>query len=251
MTIVLLLLALATVAAPSQCERQFAPFETGTFSSDSEVKFWRKEEAGAWDGTGWLGWSRGADTLQPVRLVVRDRPKRFPEDEDLVTVESLPEVVWAVRCIPGLRAGKIHNADVVNHNLHPRRHWIFRSESDGTGCTFRRRPRLSPTPRSSWPTADEHRCCTWADGFADDPHFDIEWAGDLDADGKLDLIVNLSRKYRRNPHRLLLSSKASGTQLVGQAAVLIAFDPRGGHRPPVTAIVVERVVLKQFRTLGV
>lgn len=224
MTIVLLLLALATVAAPPPCERQFAPFETGTFSSDSEVKFWRKAEAGAWDGTGWLGWSRGADTLQPVRLVVRDRPKHFPEDEDLVTVESLPEVTWAVRCMPGLRAGEIHNADVVNHDLH------YQGPLDISLGTRRYQLRLQAKAPSLADAkvilahAGRTQVLYSADGFADDPHFDIEWAGDLDADGKLDLIVNLSRKYSVHPHRLLLSSKASGTQLVGEAAVFITGD---------------------------
>lgn len=224
MTIVLLLLALATVAAPSQCERQFAPLETGTSSNDSELEFWRKEEAGAWDGTGWLGWSRGADTLQPVRLVVRDRPKRFPEDEDAVTVESLPDVTWAVRCIPGLRAGKIHDAHVVSHDLHyqgpldislgKRRYQVH---------VQAKAPSLADA-KVILAHGGRTQVLYSADGFADDPHFDIEWAGDLDADGKLDLIVNLSRKYSEHPHRLLLSSKASGTQLVGQAAVFITGD---------------------------
>jgi hypothetical protein len=44
------------------------------------------------------------------------------------------------------------------------------------------------------------------DGFVDEPHFDVPWAGDLDGDRKLDLVVNLSRKYSLHPYRLLLSS---------------------------------------------
>ena len=56
------------------------------------------------------------------------------------------------------------------------------------------------------------------DGFADEPHFEIEWAGDLDGDGELDLVANLSRKYSWHPHCLLLSSMASEHELVGQAA---------------------------------
>jgi hypothetical protein len=57
------------------------------------------------------------------------------------------------------------------------------------------------------------------DGFVDDPHFYVEWAGDLDRDGRLDLVVNLSRKYSVHPHRLLLSTKADKSKLVGEAAV--------------------------------
>ena len=48
-----------------------------------------------------------------------------------------------------------------------------------------------------------------ADGIADDPHYDVVWAGDLDADGKLDLVVNLHQKYSWHPYTLLLSSRAT------------------------------------------
>jgi hypothetical protein len=62
------------------------------------------------------------------------------------------------------------------------------------------------------------------DGFVDDPHFYVEWAGDLDRDGRLDLVVNFSRKYSIHPHRLLLSTKAKKGQLVGEAAVFEASN---------------------------
>jgi hypothetical protein len=47
---------------------------------------------------------------------------------------------------------------------------------------------------------------------------------DLDRDGRLDLIVNLERKYSRHPYRLLLSSSASKGQLVGDAALFETGD---------------------------
>src|SRR5215203_4971843 len=62
------------------------------------------------------------------------------------------------------------------------------------------------------------------DGFADEPHFDIVCAGDLDRDGQLDLVVNLSRKYSHHPYRLLLSTKSSATEMVGEAAIFETFD---------------------------
>lgn len=58
--------------------------------------------------------------------------------------------------------------------------------------------------------AGDHAC--------DDPHFEIHWAGDLDLDGRLDLVVGFSRKYSYHPRQLLLSSAARGTQLVAEAA---------------------------------
>jgi hypothetical protein len=55
----------------------------------------------------------------------------------------------------------------------------------------------------------------------DEPHFSIQWAGDLDGDGRLDLVTTFSPKYSYHPRRLYLSSAASGGMLVGLAA---AFD---------------------------
>jgi hypothetical protein len=63
-----------------------------------------------------------------------------------------------------------------------------------------------------------------ADGFSDDPHHVVEWAGDLDGDGKLDLVVHLHRKYSVHPHRLLLSTRAARNQLVGEAAAFEDLD---------------------------
>lgn len=63
-----------------------------------------------------------------------------------------------------------------------------------------------------------------ADGFVDEPHYFIEWAGDLDRDGRLDLVVNLSRKYSWHPYRLLLSSAAGPGQLVADVALFETGD---------------------------
>jgi hypothetical protein len=52
----------------------------------------------------------------------------------------------------------------------------------------------------------------------DEPHFKIHWAGDLDRDGWLDLLVTFSEKYSYHPRQLLLSSAARGQDLVGAVA---------------------------------
>ena len=64
------------------------------------------------------------------------------------------------------------------------------------------------------------------DGYADEPRFDVPWAGDVDRDGKLDLVVNLNGKYGVHLYRLLLSSKARPGQLVGEAATFLTGDRR-------------------------
>ncbi len=63
-----------------------------------------------------------------------------------------------------------------------------------------------------------------AGGFADDPHFYVVWAGDLDGDARLDLVTNFSRKYSVYPYTLLLSSAASADGLLGGVAVFETSD---------------------------
>lgn len=52
----------------------------------------------------------------------------------------------------------------------------------------------------------------------DEPHFKIHWAGDMDRDDRLDMLVTFSRKYSHFPTQLLLSSVASPGDLVGEGA---------------------------------
>jgi hypothetical protein len=224
MSALILFLVIAFGPPQSDCKPQFAPLETGTSSGASELDFWRKEEAGEWGGEGWLGWTWKSDTLEPVRLVVRHLPKERPDDQGEVTVESFPDVTFALRCIPGLSAGRIQNAGVVNHELHhdgPReillgaRRYHLRLQSAREDL-FDAKVILTE--------GQQTQVLYSADGFADDPHFQIIWAGDLDRDGKLDLVVNLHRKYSWHPYQLLLSSRAAPGELVGQAAVFVTGD---------------------------
>ena len=50
----------------------------------------------------------------------------------------------------------------------------------------------------------------------DDPHFTIHWAGDLDRDGRLDMLATFSHKYSYFPNQLLLSSAARSDDLVAE-----------------------------------
>jgi hypothetical protein len=224
MTALVLFLALAAAPPPAGCAPQFAPLETGSSVADSRLPVWRKTEAGQWNGRGWVGWNWQGDALRPVRLVVRDRPKEPRQEEGEVSVKSIPDVSFAVRCIPQLRAGRIQATPVANESLEPghalkislnSRHYELRLESA--------RPDLFDAVVIL--TDGRRRQVLYStDGFADEPHFDIVWAGDLDRDGRLDLVVNLDRKYSWHPYRLLLSSKASARQLVGEAAIFETGD---------------------------
>jgi len=221
---IVLSISIAGTSAERVCKPQFAPLETGSSSGASEPDSWRKEQARDWGGTGWLGWTRESETLQPVRLVVRDRPKASSDDVDEVYVESHPDVVFAVRCVAGLRAGRIRSAGVTNRELSDRGPLDI---SLGT-LQYQLRVESNDSSLADAKVVLDHAGRTQvlysADGYADDPHFQIVWAGDLDRDGKLDLVVNLHRKYSWHPYRLLLSTKASATHLVGEAAVFETGD---------------------------
>jgi hypothetical protein len=227
------LLFLGGGTQPGGCKPQFAPLQTGTSSGTSTIDFWRKTEAGAWGGPGWLGWaseigavsgSTQSDELRPVELVVRDRPKDFPDDDENVTVQAKPEVTFAVRCIPQLKAGPIQTAATAGGSLQHDGPFLFTFGSGQYGIYLQSAREDSADAQVILTDGQRRQVLYSADGFVDDPHFDIVWAGDLDRDGRLDLIVNLHRKYSWHPYRLLLSSLASKEQLVGDAALFETGD---------------------------
>jgi hypothetical protein len=55
-------------------------------------------------------------------------------------------------------------------------------------------------------------------GNGDEPHFSLYLIGDLDGDGKLDLIATMSPKYSWSPMSVLLSSAAAPGELVHEVA---------------------------------
>jgi hypothetical protein len=145
--------------------------------------------------------------------------KNDVHQEDRVTVEWRPDnVSFAVRCLPAVRAGRMESAPVVNHELASgpleiavgKRRYTVRLE----------RVRENPADARVVLSDGRTRQVLYSThGDVDEPHFYVEWAGDLDRDGRLDLVVNLSRQYGVHPHRLLLSTRAKKSELVGEAAV--------------------------------
>jgi len=221
----LFLIVFAASQPKTACTPQFAPLRTGSYSGDSKIPFWPKEEGSQWQGGGWIGWNISGDSLEPVRLTVKNRPKEENDDHEYVTVEIAPDVTYAVRCMPSVRAGRIHNAGIANHELDfdgplniaiGKAHYVVRLQATDQHLTDAKV--VLSNGRQTQVLYDA------AEGFTDEPHFNIEWAGDLDRDGRLDLVVNLSRKYSLHPHRLLLSSRARAGQLVGEAGVFVSSD---------------------------
>ena len=52
----------------------------------------------------------------------------------------------------------------------------------------------------------------------DEPHFTVHWAGDLDRDGRLDMLVTFSKRYSYHPRKLFLSSGVRSGELVSEVA---------------------------------
>ncbi len=219
-----LILGIMSALHPQPCAPQFAPLRTGSHSGASKTPFWPKQDAGGWRGDGWIGWQLDGDALVPVRLDVRDRPKASDDDRENVNVVADPDVDFAVRCIPAMRTGPITNGHVLNEELIANPRLTIRLGTHRYEVRLESKRRDLSDARVIVSDGRRKQVLYSADGFADDPHYEIEWAGDLDGDGKLDLVVNLHRKYSWNPHTLWLSSRASTRQLIGRAAVFVDSD---------------------------
>ncbi|MDO6528161.1 hypothetical protein Q4519_21045 [Motilimonas sp. 1_MG-2023] len=55
--------------------------------------------------------------------------------------------------------------------------------------------------------------------FIDEPNVNMHWAGDMDDDGKLDLVVSINPKYSCDQKFTYLSSKARAGELMGLAKI--------------------------------
>ncbi len=168
-----------------------------------------------------------------MHLNVKDLPKQAEDDDEEVTVESLPHVDFAVRCIPAVRPGRLEvgRRQVDKHpvtnellDLDSHRHLGIALGNRNYELRLERAKKSVADLKVVLSFGRQTQVLFSTDGSADDALFEVVWAGDLDSDGKLDLLVNFSRKYTEHPYRLLLSSKVSPGQLVGEAAMFLTGE---------------------------
>jgi hypothetical protein len=215
--------AIVSTDRATGCTPQFAPLTTGSSNVKTPLKFWRRDEAGEWGGDGWLGWRYDEDALIPVSLSVRELPKERSDDESEVTVESSADVTFAMRCIdvPTLH---IRPAGIVNHSLRYREPLHIALGERQYQVALRGSREDLTDAKVILSQGNRAQVLYSTEGFVDEPLFEVNWAGDLDGDGLLDLVVLLTRKYSIHPYRLLLSSVAAPDELVGEAASFETLD---------------------------
>jgi hypothetical protein len=167
--------------------------------------------------TGWFALfddGKGPASLRRSKLVIVKDDRL--SDEHLVTIDSAPKgALILFRGIPNLKEGEVtpalweNEADdgllrpdtEIKLDLGKRRYQIALRDAVVTLSGQGRRQELF---RLSGPR--------------DGPHFEVLWAGDLDGDGRIDLLMTMSDKYSAYPRQLFLSGAAKAGELVHQVA---------------------------------
>ena len=151
--------------------------------------------------THWLGlFDR---ELKPVRV-------RAISEKSLEVLPRNPRMI--LREIPGVTAGPVQEAEYDSDSIEVSRPFKirFHGESFELHREANNRITLHHGKRTQELFAKPE--------FVDEEHFDVVWAGDLDRDGKLDLITVLSPKYSWYPYDVWLSSKAGSGEIVHRVA---------------------------------
>ena len=164
------------------------------------------DEVAHFPKTGWLALTDTA--LVPVKLRFIPDP-REPRMLSVDTGDVDPTLL--VHGVPGLEPRAIANATFETlGDLH-------RGGSPVSMQLGQRRYMVSfDGPDVRLADADGHRQVLWTQHI-DDVFYVVTWAGDLDRDGKLDLLVNFNESSMSHSV-LFLSSRAKPGQLVGEAA---------------------------------
>jgi hypothetical protein len=175
----------------------------------------------------WLGFfldDKGAGRLAPVTVVMGPRSIGCSDEQFVVNITGDPSGALYALSSSALRPGSVisvrqsypvsmsiprENSEVALV-LGQRQYTLRRDGPKEDGADARMTLSDGRATQVLFPVSD----------FVDDPHFTLHWAGDMDGDGRLDLITTFSEKYSVFPTRLWLSSAARDQQLVGVAASL-------------------------------
>jgi hypothetical protein len=190
---------------------------------------------GPWEGDlsgEWLAFVPDPPRIIPTRVLSRPGSKPLCGPGTLVEAPAAPDALFLVRDIPQLKAGPAITAYRGRRFLHPGESlvvpmatgsWVFTAfgtaaANPGGGVLFTnyevRVFNKSGTPELVFEI----------DRLSEDGAPHIIWAGDLDRDHEIDLLVDLSTDYRVHPKAFFLSSPSPSRV----APVRVAAFSHGG-----------------------
>ncbi|MHB0972566.1 MAG: hypothetical protein ACYC7A_18020 [Thermoanaerobaculia bacterium] len=172
----------------------------------------------------WIGLFYDSERLGPVRLVLGEKTTGH-FDEPVYDLETEPKGAMVALPAGVVKAGPIVKAQIVEaEGFFPWRRKVVDIVFRGRAYTIRAVGFDETAKQQRIILSDGEREQVLFDAqFVDEPPIDVFWAGDLDRDGKLDLVTNLSPKYSVWHVKLWLSSKAGEGELVGLAAAEMTY----------------------------
>lgn len=200
---------------------------------------WHGDEVVAENNERWLALvkANGGYALQEVTVTVE-----FVEDAVIdappaktgkkITVPKGVEPLVLLRSLPQLMPGPVVSAELLDEDFHAGRPTgiyfdgvLFELElkceerhrgEEQADCPMQLSGSSIQQALSSYPV---YRPCAVDQGIASEAFPQVLWVGDIDRDGRLDLLVDLTDHYNISAPTLLLSSLAKEGELVHPAAV--------------------------------
>ena len=176
------------------------------------------------------GWFAVARTergfsLVPTRLQVADVPDRCAGSATQITAVGVQEPLFLVRGPAVFTEGPVDTAYVGYRFIFPGEHLSVRLGEErwfGFVAYGTANPAIGGARVTDYVIRLEHG--TLSQTIAEFPRIDsdgppqLRWAGDLDRDGLLDALFDLTTSYAGHRYVLFLSSGSAPEQLVGRAA---------------------------------
>lgn len=186
---------------------------------------------GPWpeDGSDWLGLysEGGGDRLEAVRLRSSRIEHACSGFATRISVPGEATPLLLVRGVPSMRVGPVQGAFRGELFLYPGQ---SRSIQSGNDVWYTLQAFGSAVPRNQEALVTDYtlslRQGARVQRLASFPRIDSDglpqvlWAGDLDRDGKLDVLADLRRHYAGHRYALFLSSAAAADSLVREVAHL-------------------------------
>jgi len=199
------------------------------------------DEISARDGDTWFALvqdEHGSTLLQPRSVAIEAVNDPVLDDETGASRKRVgaahDDVLFYLRDLPGAASGTVATAYSANgdplslagldHAFHlfgqgAGRLWMSCSEgNDVRECALQLSRGSRDQVLGTWSAstaAGESQLMLGSDAW---PH--LRWAGDVDRDGQLDLLIDMTDHYNVSAPTLFLSSQAKDGELVGAAAVL-------------------------------